>query len=368
MMFAHFLLNKFVSYFFPEAPSHPPLTNQKMNWNGGRLTREEIIGAIKEKGYVVINDVLSPDECAQLLKLADEDLQYVTSQMMTIADPSEDGWDKSLRPIHRYGYIDSYGMTASPHVIMTRELVAKVWARMFPTDHIWTSFEGTSIDWKRKRVEYQDFDAWQWAEWYRDSIGVTEYNETTPYQSYVSLTNERSNHRVFMCVPKSHKRYAKVVKRQSEPIKGFQLLTDKAIKYLRDKKKMRRVRIPLPAGSMILFDSRLIHGTAGYCNPVEDNHVNVRVKVSMSPVPRMSEEALDKKIAERKAAFRTGTGTTNVQFPKLRRVRCLPRRYGRDSPHLKFIQPQQDMSHECAVLHGLVLPDPLHEVKRVRIT
>jgi ectoine hydroxylase-related dioxygenase (phytanoyl-CoA dioxygenase family) len=339
-----------------------------MNWNDGRLTRQEIIDELDENGYVVIQNVLTSEQCTTLLDQADQDLQYMTTQIMSVSEPSIDGWDKKLRPVHRSGYMDSYGITTAPHVMKTREAVAKVYERLFPTDHVWTSFEGSCIDWFRKKVDYPSLQAWQDDKnWAKDSIGVSQCHDSAPYQSYVSLTNEHTNHNVFICIPRSHRLYKRLTKRVKQ-FYGFQPLNTAAIEYLRDKKKLFRVRIPLKAGSMILFDSKLVHGTTGYCHMVENNHVNVRVKVTMSPLPRMSEQALEKLVKERIKIFKSGVGSTHIQFPKMKKVRRLPRKFGRTYPHIRFFVPPEEMNQTCAMLHGLVVPEPLHEVKRIRIT
>ena len=226
-----------------------------------QVSRSELRKELEENGYAIVKNVLSEDEIIKATEMFHqwrktvEDLEYHHSAL----DPH------GIYKFHEIGH------QRHAWYIRTREKVKKAFCDIWNTDDLIVSYDGSCyLD---KNVKKKD-NVWTHTDQGSPSGG--EVDELKCFQGFVSLTNNKE--RTFVCYKKSHKLHSSYFKEKNLKSKSNWNLIDKD--YL-EKIKDDKLILEVPAGSLVLWDSRTFHqNTYG---PIDCNEERLVQYICMLP-------------------------------------------------------------------------------------
>jgi hypothetical protein len=305
----------------------------------------DVMESLEEHGYVVIENVVDDGEADRLATLFWEYMDALTLGRLRRDDPSTTT-DYS-RPMHSKGMITHYNCGLQRYAIESRMACRKVFAALWGTDRLWTSFEGTVFSRRPERYPNKSLLDWKAKQW-KEALVVTQ---TAPgllnVQGMMSLTTQHEHEHVFVCVPGAHKVHEQLVAMEPVTKVNHVVLSDAQKAFLAGYEVKRVV---VPKGSMVLWDSRLPHGTASYCKEGADPQT-CRVAVAVSMRPALEDNPV--LVKRREHCFAKGLVTAgfvdNLQwFPEK------PHTHGKRMAEFAVPPSDQEMSDEEKRLHGLL--------------
>ncbi|XP_046547096.1 uncharacterized protein LOC124257145 [Haliotis rubra] len=199
---------------------------------------------LENNGYCVINDVVSHTDCDELIS------QY-KSWLNTFEDHD---WPNHRRSIIYQYRIGHFGATWS-----ARLKVKPVFSSLWKTDKLLTSFDSVAISRPPEETD-KVFDNGQ--NWFHIDQKASREGLHC-YQGALYLEESTENDFCFRALKDSHKYHnsffdhykpARAKSLKSE----FYKLTTNQVSWFR-KKKCKEVKVAVPKGGMVLWDSRLIH-------------------------------------------------------------------------------------------------------------
>ena len=153
-----------------------------------------------------------------------------------------------------------------------------------------------------------------------------------------------------MCVPGSHKYHEDIVKTVPKKYihsEWYKFLDDN--KEFMKEKDLKMKRIPMKAGSVILWDSRLAHSSTGWCKDAKKNN-RLQVFVCMKPASCLSPE----EIKLRQKAYTAKRASRHLP-DHISLFAMNPRYYGPISGYIEYNIPEScEMSETEKKLHGLI--------------
>lgn len=201
--------------------------------------KSKLLEELNQNGYAIVKNVLDENEIKTALgmfhawRTSVPDLEY---QHETL-DPH------GIYKFHEVGH------QRHAWYIRTRPKVKKAFSEVWNTDNLIVSFDGSCyLDGKVKKKDKV------WTHTDQGSPTGGEKDELKCFQGFVALTNNKE--RTFVCYKKSHKLHASYFKEKELKSKNNWNLID--IEYL-DRIKDDRVVLDVPAGSLVLWDSRTFH-------------------------------------------------------------------------------------------------------------
>jgi hypothetical protein len=311
-------------------------------------------------GYVVIEDVVSRSTCDLAVNEFKDYLETVNPKFKW-EDPST--WTKN-RPMHTRGLIQHYNVGFQAHAVRIRMATKQVFEELWGTKNLWTSFDGTSWSFKPKVHGFKSLKDWETKTWKKDAIHIDQTTAgLSSIQGGVALLDQEEDGHVFLCVPGSHQYHDEIMK--GNFCQGDWLIMDQEHKALLKSKGLKMKRVPLKAGSMVLWDSRLCHSSSGYCKTSAVDGMRLQVFVCMKPTPKNG-PFKEANMERRKWAYENRVVSHHTVTPeRLTKKRCKkivaevlplfskkPRVYG--APNLDFTIPASvKMTEEEKKLHGL---------------
>lgn len=195
----------------------------------------DICKELSEKGYCVIPDVLSKQEIEEAKTL-------FYKWQSTI--PNHDKIHNTIDPHGIYKY-HNVGHQQHAWFIRTRPNVINIFKKIWETDELVVSFDGTCyID---KDCNKSD-NIWTHTDQAPNSTGLQ------CYQGFVALTNNKE--RTLIVYEGSHLLHEKYFKdRNITSSKNWQLIDQEYLESIKTKKKA----LEIPAGSLVLWESRTFH-------------------------------------------------------------------------------------------------------------
>lgn len=235
---------------------------------------------LEDKGYTVVPNVLMPQDCDTHI---DQFNKWVNDF---------DKWPKS-----RKGIIHGHSSGHLQPTWQVRLAAKNVFSQIWKTDKLLTSFDSIAIGRPPENGE-EPFDdgSSHWLHLDQESTkeGLHAYQgalylEEACVDDWTLLVMEKS-HKVFKSFFVNHE---KAAKKSAE--NNFYRLNKTDVRYF-EKQGCKIVRVPVPKGGIVLWDSRLIHANAqpikGRKNPGRWRYV---VFVSMTPANWASDEDLEVK-------------------------------------------------------------------------
>ncbi len=315
-----------------------------------QVTRTEMMSGLERDGYFIIRSAMSPEQCDAV---ADALWTYIETVSPTIKRTDPKTLLSKDRPIHAGGLIQAYNAGFQEAGILTRQWTKHVFAELYGTGILQTSFDGFSLTAKNKRCRYANEADWQTNVWQKDSMHV---DQTTPgfqcVQGGVAITDQKEDEHVFLCVPGSHLVHAEVM--QMGPAKKtpfWEVMSDAQKAFVRER-GLKPKRIPLQRGEMVLWDSRLVHSSSPYFATADANAVRIQMFACMLPLEHTPLEKRPEQKRKRARAYEVGV--VGKHSPDLVRLfGHYPRTWGAPQNHL--CEPASaEMSDDERKLHGLV--------------
>lgn len=209
---------------------------------------------LKEFGYVVIEDVITKEEANSL---ANDAIQWILDRYPDVTSEYKTWTPTNVPYIRANGVIQWGGLPHCPTAWRVRELMLPYYVDYLGTDDIITSLDGCTISPPRRVRPLSD-----WAH-----LDGVEYDiDVLQGQMVLSDTNAS-----FVCTSTSNKYHTEILNKYLPKDKpsGFLRFNDQQVEELKQMFGPNwQVPIIVPAGSIILWDSRTIHSSR--LQPQED--------------------------------------------------------------------------------------------------
>jgi len=218
-----------------EVLSKDEIENCKKSLNKEIIDLEKIKDNLEKSGFCVINEVLSKDE-----------IEYCKEQFKEWKDTisNHDEFHKACNPNNIYKY-HRVGHTKMAWFIRTRPKVQEIFKKVWDTDELVVSFDGACYmksDIKNNNKLWTHVDQ------------GAENSELQCYQGFVSLTyNTQKTLRVYEGSHLLHKSYFE--EKGLTKTGNWTLIDKDYLDKIEDKKQV----LDVPAGSLVLWDSRCFH-------------------------------------------------------------------------------------------------------------
>jgi ectoine hydroxylase-related dioxygenase (phytanoyl-CoA dioxygenase family) len=246
---------------------------------------------LKENGFVVVTNVLTQDEISKSLSMIWDYLGALDISQHKIETFSNDFWPKD----HKNGIILFPGSCVGHSKVMwdirANSAVKTCFAAIHQTQDLITSFDGMGL-FRNPEIDVS----------YQTSLKPWYHVDQNPYlipdplfsvQAFVNLIdNLDENDGGLVVLPKSHLKY---FDQFADPKKGHWITLENHPLFQWEKLdfESRPIKVPCPAGSMVMFHSSVIHcNTPALCRskPLLDQYLRRAVLyVSMEPRLLVSE-------------------------------------------------------------------------------
>ncbi|XP_046547044.1 uncharacterized protein LOC124257098 [Haliotis rubra] len=262
------------------------------------INRESVIRDLEEKGYAVISDVCSAQDCDT----------YISQYRDWLSQFEEDDW-----PFQVESVIQSYDISHFANTWNCRLKAKPVFAKIWETEKLLTSFEGVSVSFPPETERFGIYD-------YGKDLFLADQSPQRiglhGYQGAMFLEEASETDYCFRVLSGSHKHFETY----------YEEFEDNARKSTRDKfnklgedekawfkeKGCIATKVPVPKGGMVLWDSRTVYDN---CRPVKGRPNPDRwrfvVLVSMTPAQWANPGDME----ARKKAYKKIMTTDN--FPSL---------------------------------------------------
>ncbi|XP_046579614.1 uncharacterized protein LOC124287169 [Haliotis rubra] len=228
------------------------------------------ISELESKGYTVVKDVMSPDDCDR----------YINIYRQWLAQ-FNDSW-----PISSNSLIQRYQIGHMEPSWGSRLKAKKVFEQIWGTDQLLTSFDAVAIG--RPPEDGEETFAVPGKHWLHCDQGVERVG-LHAYQGAVYLEAADEDDWTFEVLEGSHVLHSDFFEaspraKMRSITNKFYGLTDADVEWYTAHNGVTRRRVPAPKGGMIIWDSRLIHANV---RPKENRRKTGRwryvVFVSMGP-------------------------------------------------------------------------------------
>lgn len=302
-------------------------------------TIDNVKDTLVKYGVAVIPDILSTKQIKQMKSNMWKMLNELTINMDNpITKNNESSWRSfyDLMPLHSM-LVQHWGVGHSELVwaIRQNKNVCEVFEKIWDTDKndLLVSFDGVSIHFPPEITGRG---------WYRknDWLHVDQSynrNDFECVQGFVSGFDINEGDATFTFLEKSHLYHKDFKKKFSKKdFKGdwYRLESDKEYDFYL-KKGCKRANMTCSAGSIVLWDSRLVHCGKEAERNREEQNMRLVVYVCMTPREYSTESQLRKK----RDAFNNKRMTTHNPH-KIKLFSLMPRSYGKELPNVgKLSEP-----------------------------
>ena len=213
------------------------------------MLTDENYADLKKKGYTVVPNVVSPEDCDRAIRQYHEWLSQFR----------DGSWPRTFS-----GIINWYN---TGHMSPTWEMrlkTQKVFAQLWKTEKLLTSFDAIAIG-RPPEDGKEEFEIpgkhWLHTDQIGSRLGLHAY------QGALYLEEQCKDDWTFHVLEGSHKHMDKFyehyphAEETAEPL-GYYNLSPDELDFYKDNGCSRIVRVPVPKGGMALWDSRLIHANA----------------------------------------------------------------------------------------------------------
>jgi hypothetical protein len=259
-------------------------------------------------------------------------------------------------PINTRGLIQHYNVGFQQFTVDTRSYVKSKFAELYGTDKLISSFDGISFTKRPKAYKFKNLDDWQTKKWEKDDLHVDQTRKGFRcIQGGVSIVNQIEDGHVFICIPGSHKYHDELVDRiaindpESLPTDWYKINDSDKI-WIKDN-DLDIVRVPMKAGSLILWDSRLMHASSSWCrSSIEKPFIPYRLQIFICMKPNCLTET-DR--LKRIKAYKDGRVSRHIP-DKISLMTKTPRKYGCTSDYESLITPKScKLTYSQELLHGM---------------
>lgn len=290
------------------------------------------LNKLNNDGYCVIPNILTTQECdLTITKIWDwlEDLNT------GIDRNDKDTWISENWPFSTKGIIQHLRVGHEEFVwdIRTHPNVFNVFKKIWNTDNLIVSFDAINVMKPAEITKYRATKPW----FHIDQSNRKEGLHCI--QSFVNLETCTTDDACFSCFPKSHNYHKELCDTfKIDTPKDWIKFGNEELQWLAEK-GCNRVRVPVPKGGMVIWDSRVVHCNRPSKIPRPVARFRYVIYVCMTPKVWCNEKNMEK----RKKAFNDMRMTTHwphdvTLFPKI------PHTYGKELPNYNIREspPQLD--------------------------
>lgn len=284
------------------------------------MTREMMLNMISRDGFCIVRDVVTKDKCEAMKQAFWEYLKVLSKGRF---DPDDRAtWIRS-KNLPLDALIQHYNVAFQRHAVDARMALVDVFRMLWDTPNVIPSLDGTSFSFKGKRPNFRDVKDWESKRWTKKT--AVHVDQTGPgfqcVQGGLAITSQQEDGHCFVCVPGSHKHHdelmrmrdaeyalevAQVGKDRAKPLKkDWMIVSETQGAFLRAQ-GLNMQRVPLEAGDLVLWDSRTVHASTGYCKSAEPDAMRIHVFVCMKPAPT-DPGVLEVQVQRRTRAHKEGT-------------------------------------------------------------
>ena len=274
-------------------------------------------------GYCVIPNILNEEECDSTINKIWDWLENLNTG---IDRNNQETWIDDNWPLSFKGIIQHLRVGHEEFVwnIRTHSNVINVFEKIWNTNDLIVSFDAINIMKPYEITNHREKKKW----FHIDQSNKKEGLHCV--QSFVNLETCTLDDACFSCFPKSHNYHSEMCKYFNiDTPKDWIKLKNEELQWLTDK-GCESIRVPVPKGAMLLWDSRVVHCNTPPKAPRPIPRFRYVIYVCMTPKSWCDEINLDK----RKKAFYEMRMTTHwphdvTLFPKI------PNTYGEKLPNYK---------------------------------
>ena len=247
--------------------------------------KEEIVSLMAENGFIIIKNILTNDECEEMIDGIWNSFGQITKHLDYPIDRNkQDTWRSFLemKPIHHI--YTQYGIAHADFLwnIRQKQKILNLFSILYdcnPHDLL-VSFDGVSV---QTPPEYSNEDVNRTKCWYHVDSSFSNRNIKC-YQSWVTGMDVEVGDFTTAFFIGSHKSFTDFGDRFhiKNPKNFYKLKTKDELKYF--EMKHDQVKITCTRGSLVVWDSRLVHAGIGPL-PGRANH-NTRMICFLSYGPR----------------------------------------------------------------------------------
>jgi len=272
------------------------------------MTPDEIKTTLAQNGYCIVPNILTPDE-----------IEYCKNEFKTWQQtiPNHDEVHRIINPHGIYKY-HCAGHTRHAWFIRTRPSVQQVFKDLWETDELIVSFDGCCYISKDTKTKDR---CWTHTDQAPDKVGLK------CYQGFVSLTENKE--RTLVVYEKTHLDHqAYFEDRDVDQSNDWQVLDKSFVDSISDKKHALHV----PAGALVLWDSRIFHQNQ-YGAPESEE----RMVQYVCYLPK-SHEKNTQAMIDKRARYLLNRRTTSHWPVPIRTVGLQPQMYGDKSREIDYSQ------------------------------
>mmetsp|Transcript_30877 Transcript_30877/g.46881 ORF Transcript_30877/g.46881 Transcript_30877/m.46881 type:complete len:380 (-) Transcript_30877:103-1242(-) len=252
-----------------------PITSEGYAESVDPTNEKEILGKLNQFGLVVV-PVLSKQERLKTLEAffqeSNEQQRPVATQKLSL-DPitwGDHNWPAKTHFLVRRR--PTIGL--EPTLVRTHPIVHQVFTTIFGTEKLQTSIDrwgvmrGTrNIPTQQKDGTFAEEDHPEWRQnlklhWDMNPWAYNKGQRHQRYQALIAILDSPEQVGGFRAVPGSHQNYMEHWADGNEIPNNYNMTSYRSVKIaVDDPAQQLSQRIPIQAGDMIVFDSRLLHGT-----------------------------------------------------------------------------------------------------------
>lgn len=210
---------------------------------------------LNNEGYAVVPNVLTREQCDQIIDQAWEWLQALGTGIQR-EDPTT--WTNDRWPQNFNGIIQRYRIGHAPFAwrARTNKNVIGVFEEIWQTEELLTSFDAMTI---LRPVELVEGVQKDYTPWFHTDQSPRKKGFHC-VQGVLNLEEVSSEDASFACYPKSHKLHEELFQyNQEDPVIDYYTLSEEDIAWVEHEKGLHHQRVTPDKGSFVAFDSRLLH-------------------------------------------------------------------------------------------------------------
>ena len=279
---------------------------------------DEILRLMTENGFVIVKDVLSPEECDEVIGGVWSSFEKITADLQVPIDRNNSETWKSFEELDAMRYMyNQYGIAHANFLWSVRlnPNILKVFSLLNESSDLLASFDGIS---NQVPPEYSK-RGWHRDCWYHVDASFLKKEDGQCHQSYQSWVTARDvlpgdfTTGFFVGSHKSFEDFGKkfnVVRKEN----FYKLSNKDELRFYEDMYK--QIRISCKRGSLVVWDNRLVH--TGIQPLKKRKEPNFRTICYLSYGPRSG--ASKKVLKKRVRLYRNRRATTHWSHVDLRTV------------------------------------------------
>ena len=237
----------------------PPLGRNKSRKPKHELNTKENspswIHELNTLGYAVVPNVLTPAECDHTI---DKAWEWLAAFGTGIQRNEPSTWTNDRWPMNFNGIIQRYRVGHAPFIwqVRTNPNVIGVFKEIWGTVELLTSFDAMCVLRPGEMIEDFEYSP----SWFHTDQSPKK-NGFHCVQGVLNLEEASVEDAGFACYPGSHKFHAELFQRNSEydTTVDFNVIAKEDLHWVESEKGLQPTRISATKGSLIVFDSRLLH-------------------------------------------------------------------------------------------------------------